>query len=223
MSSVSETVLVRQKSKTIGKTGNTAAIYIPREIKEYVDEGDKITFDAVINGNVLELVICKQLYNFDVADVRKISDKYEFKTEYDKTIGDVTILEATKGDMTLSYAQNRGGHVRPANVIVSKKLTDVNHDVYDGVWSWATRLQEKFDVIVRTEGDIDVINMLKEPKRYKITREKAFNLLKESGKTVGVSITCRFDSKNNTTEEIKKSLDELSEPNPQLFSGPQRL
>ena len=81
MSSVPETVLVRQKSRTVGRTGNTAAIYVPREIKEYLGKGDRITFDAVIKGNILKLVICKQLYNFDIADVHKISDQCGFKTE----------------------------------------------------------------------------------------------------------------------------------------------
>ncbi len=44
--------------------------------------------------------------------------------------------------------------------------------------------------------------------------EKAFNLLKESGKEIEVLVTCRFDSKNNTVEKIKYSIDELSNLNP---------
>lgn len=219
MSGVSETVLVRQKSKTVGKTGNTAAIYVPREIKEYLDTGDRITFDAAIISNVLKIVICKQLYNFDIADVRKLSDRYGFKTEYDKILGDVTVFEATQGDVTLGYTQSRGEHVQPARVAISKKISDINHDMYNRISSWAADMGEKFDdVILRTEGDLDVINMLKEPRRYNLTSEKTFRLLHESGKTVGVSVTCRFESKNNTIREITGCIDELSRLERRSFS-----
>lgn len=213
MSSVSETVLVKEKPKKIGKTGNTAAIYVPSEVKEYLRIGDNITLDVVIVGNQLKFVVSKPLYNFGIVDITKLSAEQGFKIEYHKTVGDVTVLEATKDNLTLSYTQNRGDGIQPAHVIVSKKLTSVNYNTYDNISSLASKLKKKFDVIVRPEGDLDAINVLKEPKHYKLTKEKAFKLLEKSGKKVGVSITCRFDSKKNNIEEIKNFIDELSKLN----------
>jgi hypothetical protein len=213
MSSVSETVLVKDKPKKIGKTGNTAAIYVPSEVKEYLRIGDNITLDVVIVGNQLKFVVSKPLYNFGIVDIQKLSADGGFKTDYHKMVGDVTVFEATKDNLTLSYTQNRGDGIQPAHVIVSKKLTSINHNKYDNILSLASKLKKNFDVVVRPEGDLDAINVLKEPKRYKLTKEKAFTLLEKAGKKVGTSITCRFDSKKNNIEEIKNAIDELSKLN----------
>ena len=64
MSSVPEIKLVSEKTRTIGKTGNTMAVYIPREVKKYVSIGDKIVLDASIDGKYLKLVIRKRLVQF---------------------------------------------------------------------------------------------------------------------------------------------------------------
>lgn len=213
MSSVSETVLVKELSRKIGKTGNTAAIYVPSEVKKYLQIGDSITLDVIIEGNKLKFVVSKPLFNFGIADIQRLATRHRFKTEYYKTVGDVVVFEAAKGNLTLSYTQNRGDGIHSAYVIVSKKLTSVNYNTYDNISSLASKLKKKFDVIVRPEGDLDAINVLKEPKRYKLTKEKAFKLLEKSGKKVGMSITCRFDSKKNNVDEIKNSIDELSKLN----------
>lgn len=210
---IPETKLIQEMTKKIGKTGNTAAIYIPSKIREYLPIGDEITLNVVIRGNQLEFVIHKMLYNFEVVDMQSVSDERGFEMNYNKTVEDVIVLEAAKGDTTLSYTQNCGDGVQPARVAVSKKITDVDHNTYNNIMLWAKQ-RKKLDVVIRPEGDLDTINVLKDPGRYRLTMEKAFNLLKESGKEIGVLVTCRFDSKNNTVEEIKYSIDELSNLNP---------
>ena len=116
--------------------------------------------------------------------------------------------------MTLSYTQSHVDGVRIAHAAVSKKIMNVSHDMYDNISSWAIHLKKKFDAIVRTEGDLDAITVLKDPKHYKLTRENAFELLEKSGKKIGISVTCRFDSNSNTVEEIQRSIDELSRLKP---------
>lgn len=213
LSDASETVLVQETLKKIEKAGDTAAINVPSEVREYLDEGDEITLRVTIKENLLEFLIRKPLYNFGIADVRKISDEHGFKTNYDSTLSGVTVLESTKDNLTLNYTQNREDVVQPAHVAVSKKIPAANHDTYNNVVLWA-RPRKHLDVLIKPDGDLDTINILQDPEYYRLTREKAFKLLTESGKRIGVLAMCRFDSKNNTVDEIKNSIDELSNLNP---------
>lgn len=213
MSSVTETVLIKEKVKKIAKTGNTAAIYIPREIKEYLRVGDAITFDVVIKGNNLEITIRKPLHNFGISDVQKMATECHFKTEYHKPVGYVTVLEAAKENVVIGCTHNHKDNMQPAYVTISKKFTDVDYRAYDHISSWATNLEDA-NVAVRVEGDLDAINMLKDPERYKLTQAKAFEKLKGSGKKIGLSVTCRFDGKNNAIKEVRECINKLSGLNP---------
>ena len=205
--------MIKEKIKKIAKTGNTAAIYIPREVKEYVRVGDAITFDAVIRGNNLEITISKPLHNFGIADMQKMAAESKFETEYHKPVGYVAVLEAVREGVVIGCTQNHKDGMQPVYVTISKKFMDVDYRSYDRVLSWAAKSGDD-NVAVRAEGDLDAINMLKDPKRYKLTKVKAFKTLKESGKKVGVSVTYRFDGKNNTIKEVKECIDRLSRLNP---------
>lgn len=47
----------------------------------------------------------------------------------------------------------------------------------------------KCGVIMHPVGDLDTINLLDSPKTYKITLEKAFEVLKANNKQIGCSLT----------------------------------
>ena len=74
----------------------------------------------------------------------------------------------------------------------------------------AKKLKKEFDVITLPEGDLNTINLLKDPKRYKLTEKKAIESLRKSGRKVGVSVTVRFNSMKNTLDQITSALSKLS-------------
>ncbi len=200
--SITETILSKEQPRKIGKAINATTIYVPSEVEEYLRVGDSITLNAVIVGDQLKLTLSKPLYNFGIADVARLSDETGFKTNYCGTLGGVTTFESVKDDLTLSYTQDRIDIIQPAYVTVSKKLTNVDYGTYEDILLRASKMKKKFDVIVSPDGDIDIIRAIRDPERYKITRKKAFEMIKKGGHKVGMSVTCRLNSKNNGIEEI---------------------
>ena len=211
--SITETVLAKEKSRMTGNTVNATTVYVPSEIKEYLGVGDSITLDAIIAGNQLKLALSKPLYNFGIDDVVKLSDEAGFKTEYLTASSGVTVFSSIKDDLTIKYEQYRRDVIRPATVAVLKSLENVDYDAYEDISLRASRMKKKFDVIVMPEGDAGVFRVLDNPKQYKLTRKKAFRLLEGAGKKIGMSVVCRFDSKNDSIEEIKNFIDESAKLN----------
>ncbi len=211
--SATETILAKEKSRMTGKTVNATTVHVPSEIQEYLGVGDSITLDAVVAGNHLKLTLTKPLYNFGIDDVVKLSGEAGFKTKYNDPSGGVTAFESIKDDLTISYTQYRRDCIRPADVSVSKTLANVDYDAYEDISRRASKMKKEFNVIVMPEGDTDVFRVLSVPEQYKLTRKKAFKLLENTGKKIGVSVVGRFDSKNNSIEEIKYFIAELPKLN----------
>ncbi len=86
----------------------------------------------------------------------------------------------------------------------------MDYDGYSNVLGMAKKLKKEFDVISLPEGDLDTINLLEDPKRYKLTEKKAIEKLRKIGKKVGVSMTVRFNSKKDTLDQIALALKRLS-------------
>ena len=98
----------------------------------------------------------------------------------------------------------------PAYVTLSFKKLNLDYDGYEDVLAKVEQLHKKFDVIVRPEGDLDTINLLKDPKRYHLNRKKAIQILKESGRKIGASVNVRFNNKKHTLKDIESALTKLS-------------
>jgi len=61
------------------------------------------------------------------------------------------------------------------------------------------------------EGDTEAVQIFKNPQRYKLKDEcDAIEALNETGRKIGFSIIVRFNSKKNSTDQIKTALKELS-------------
>jgi uncharacterized protein (DUF302 family) len=52
--------------------------------------------------------------------------------------------------------------------------------------------------------------MLKEPERYKLKQDEAIELIRKSGKKVGLSLVVRFDNKKNKLDEVRSAIDQLT-------------
>lgn len=205
----SESVLV-QKMRKVSRGGGGNVIRIPSEIKEYVKEGDSIDLTVKIEGKELIIIAVKSLFSFDVEDIRNVAKGYKLTEKENKIIGDVQIFQAEKNSISLSFTKNLLEKLSPAYVTVSFKKSDVDYDGYSNVLDRAKKLKKEFDVITLPEGDLNTINLLKDPKRYKLTEKKAIESLRKSGRKVGVSVTIRFNSMKNTLDQITSTLNKLS-------------
>ncbi len=79
------------------------------------------------------------------------------------------------------------GHKLVSPVIM--KFDRVNYNQYVRLRRLVNKL--KMDVILRPEGDLDTINLLSDPRQYKITRKEAFDALEKNERAIGYSITFR--------------------------------
>ncbi len=84
-----------------------------------------------------------------------------------------------------------------------------DYEKYKHVTEQIDQLKNKYDLITRTEGDLDVINILKEPSRYKVDIVEALKLLKKAGKKIGLSAVIRFDDGKDDLNRISSALNEL--------------
>jgi hypothetical protein len=201
---------VVEGEKKIARSRKAAVLYIPKEGKRYFRAGDTVKVEVKLIDGQARLIATKQLANFGLDGIRRLADEFGFKVEYAKSLGDVEVFSAVKGDtLSLSYTQNLREEVVPtAYVTISKKWLGADNETYERV----TRLgkdYKKYNGIVRPEGDLDVINLLKEPERYELDVKGALELLRKGGKKAGWSLALRFDSLNNKIDEIRNILQEL--------------
>ncbi len=206
---MSGVIVEYEAERRISKSGGTAVLYLPKEAKQYVSPGDKVRVMVTVTGSEVRIIASKQLYNFSLEDVRGLTRK-GFEIEYDKNLGGVLVYSATNGSISLSYTQSLRDKMAPGYVTVSRKFQNLDPDKHSQVTSLATKLRRKFDVLIRPEGDLDTVNLLKEPERYHLDGQKAFELLQKAGKEVGLSISLRFDNRHDKIEQVRAGLEELA-------------
>jgi len=201
------TTLVELPNKKITRGGRGAIITLPKEVMSYITVGDHVEFKAIIEGSVIRIIATKLLFNFELSDIKKLIDENKFEIKYENNLDGIIVLDAVKKNFSLTYTQRSGDTILPANVTISTKLSNTDYDTYDHI----TKLAKKsnFKMNIRPEGDLDTINVLKDPAYYKLNTKKAFELLQKAKKKLGLSITISFNNKNNTIEEVNAALQEL--------------
>jgi antitoxin component of MazEF toxin-antitoxin module len=201
------TRVVKEEERKIAKSGGTAVLYVP---KEYFTPGDivKVTVE-IVNGQI-KLTAEKKFYNFDLGDIRELAKQYGFTTEYDKELADTLVFSAQRKDgVSMSYTQSLRETIAPGCVALSRKLEIRSLKEYRYVNSLAENLK-RLDAIVKIEGDLDTINVLKEPGRYNLAQDEAIELILKSARKPGLSLVVRFDNRKNKLEEVRSALEQLT-------------
>jgi len=205
------TTVVKEMERKIAKSGRTAVLYMP---KEYFAPGDIVKVMVEIASNQIKLIAEKNLYNFVLDDIKHLANQHGFTTEYDRELAGTLVFNAQRKDgISISYAQSLRETTAPGYVALSKKLQITNSKAYKEAYKYVNSLREELkglDTIVRIEGDLDTINILKEPERYKLKQDKAIKLILKSGRKLGLSLVVRFDNKKNKLEEVRSALDRLT-------------
>ena len=203
-------ILIDDEKRIISKTGGTAAIYMPKELKEFLGIGDSVKITAKIEENQIVMIVSKPLFNFGLNEIKKLLDNNDFKIKKEETVGDVNIFQANKKDVFFSYTKNLFEKISPSYITVKKIYSNLEFKKYNEIIKKTKKLKEQFDVIVRPEGDLDTVKILREPESYKINVEETFTLLKQADKKIGFSIVIRLNNKKNSIDELKSVIEMLN-------------
>ncbi|MFB3889462.1 MAG: hypothetical protein ACE14S_08215 [Candidatus Bathyarchaeia archaeon] len=192
---------------TVCKGGNSAVVYLP---KQYFTPGEKLKSQLEIDSDgVLKITLTKKLFNFTCDNIRTLTGS-NFNIEYDKTIAGTRVFSAIQGDLNLNCTKSVRD-LEPTYVTVSRRFDKIQSPKeHRKLTDFLKRLKKTFDAYIEPEGDIDALNVYKEPQRHKLKDElEAVEALHATGKKLDFSIVLRFNSKANTVDEIKQGLREL--------------
>ncbi|HEX9845860.1 MAG TPA: hypothetical protein VGA92_05285 [Candidatus Nitrosotenuis sp.] len=215
MSSAETIKVVDGQERKIAAGGGSKLFYLPKETGDYLQIGDTIVLSVIIEGNELKIVGTKQLFYFGVKQIRDLIKEFGFETKYDKNVENIVVLDAAKGNLSLNYTQNLHKKIEQAHITVAVELNNVSYGSYKKISRLGAQLG-KFNVIIRPQGDLDTINLLKDSGHYKLDGKKAFEVLKKAGKKIGVSVVLRFNNKQNEIEDVRAGIVELSKLNSKL-------
>lgn len=198
---IDEQILCNEIKKTIISGGRSSLISIPKEMKDYVKHGDEVSFKAILKNNIIEIVILKSLFHFDLHDIKKMLKKYGFTIDLDKKVGDTVIFNAVKDKISLSFTKDLYHAVKPASIVLSLRLVNLGES-YENALESIMKIKNP-GLTIEPEGDLDVINTLTHPKRYGISMEEGLKILRKEGKQIGLFVSIRFDNQKNTLDEIE--------------------
>ncbi len=194
----------KEEERTISKGGNTSLLYLP---KEYFTPGEKVNSQLEIDpdGN-LKMILTKRLFNFTCDTIKTLLDNAT--VEYDRTVAGTKIFSATQGNITLNCTKSTRD-LEPAYVTLSKRYTEITSvKEYQKLTQFLKELTSKqFDAYIEPEGDLDSINIYKNPQRYKLKNEhEAIDALNQTGRKISFSLTIRFNSKKDSIDQIRSAL-----------------
>ncbi len=199
--------LKKEQERIISKGGNSSVLYLP---KEYFTPGERVLSQLEIDsdGN-LKMVLTKRLFNFTCDDVKDFVGN-SFNVEYDKTIAGNRVFSAIKDDLSVSCIKSMRD-LEPTYLTVSKRFEIRSHKGYSEMMDCVERLMQKgFDAYVEPEGDLEAVNVYKNPRRYNLKDEcEAVDALIGTGKKVAFSVVARFNSKKDNEDQIRTALKDL--------------
>jgi hypothetical protein len=197
-----------EHERSVSRGGNSPVVYLP---KKYFSPGEKINSRLEIETDgTVRMVITKKLFNFNCDGVRDFVAK-KFNVEYDKTVAGTRVLNAVQGNLGLNCTQSTR-ELEPTYVTVSRRFNEIKSaEDYAHLLEIVKKLSESFDAYIEPEGDLDSLNVYREPTRYGLEdKMEAIAALRENGKKLDFSVIVRFDNKKNEIEDITTALKKLT-------------
>lgn len=198
----------KERERIVSKGGNSSVLYLP---KEYFTPGEKLNSRLEIDsdGN-LTMVLTKRLFNFTCDTIKVLIDN-DFNIEYDKTVAGTKVFSANQGALSLNCTKSPK-ELEPTYVSVSRRFDQIRSvKDYRNLLNILKRLlASNFDAYIEPEGDIEAVQIFKDPQRYKLKDAfEAIAALNDSGRKISFSIIVRFNSKKNNIDQIKNAFKEL--------------
>jgi len=206
--SLKESSLKEKVCARVSRGGNSPILYLP---KKFFSPGDKVNCIWAIDHGQIELILTKSLYNFTIDAMRDLAHTLRFSIEYDKTIADVHVFDATYDNTSLSYTESVDS-LEPARIAVSRHFGKVDSKKeYLRILTIVDKLKHKgFDVYLEPKGDLDSINVFNDLKRYGLKdQSEAIEALRKTGKELEFSAIVRFSNDKDNVKEIDSAIKEL--------------
>jgi len=198
----------KEQEQVVSRGGNSSVLYLPRE---YFTPGEKVHSQLEIDsdGN-LKMVLTKKLFNFTCDGIKHLIGN-NFTVEYDKMIAGSRIFSATQGDLSISCTKSTRD-LEPTYLTVSKRFEIKSLKEYAKITDCVKSLAKKgFDAYIESEGDLEAVNIYKNPQSYKLKDEnEAVEALIDTGKKIEFSVIARFNSKKDNEDQIRTALNDLT-------------
>lgn len=206
-------VIVKEE-KTLAAGGGSVVFYLPKELRSFLNPGDKVNFQAEMMNGTMRILVEKKIFNFSLQDIKNLAKEIFLQTRYEGNLDGTIVFDAAREYLSLKYLES--GLDKPPNlgrVILSSNLSITNPEAYSRLVKAGEGLSKQdYDLLIQPEGDLDSINLIEHPEYYKLkSQEEAIARLQKAGRKVTFSISIRADNMHYQLDQIKSAMFQLKE------------
>ncbi len=209
---MSSYVIVKEE-KTLATGGGSVVFYLPKELRSFLNPGDKVNFQAELMNGIVRILVEKRIFNFSLQDIKNLAKEFLLQTKYEGNLDGTIVFDAASEYLSLKYLES--GLDKPPNlgrVILSTNLSNVSPQTYGQLSKVGETLSRKegFDLLIQPEGDLDSVNLIEHPEYYKLkSPEEAIARLQKAGRKVIFSVSLRADNMHHQLDQIKGAMSQL--------------
>ena len=153
---MSSHVIVKEE-KTLAAGGGSVVFYLPKELRSFLNPGDKVNFQAEMMNGTMRILVEKKIFNFSLQDIKNLAKEFFLQTKYEGNLDGTVVFDAASEYLSLKYLES--GLDKPPNlgrVIVSSNLSITNPETYGRLVEIKEGLSKQgFDLLIQPEGDLD--------------------------------------------------------------------
>lgn len=206
--------VIMKEEKTLAAGGGSVVFYLPKELRSFLNPGDKVNFQAEMMNGTMRILVEKKIFNFTLQDIKSLAKEFFLQTRYEGNLDGTVVFDAASEYLSLKYLES--GLDKPPNlgrVIVSTNLSNVGPETYSQLSKVGETLSRKeggFDLLIQPEGDLDSVNLIEHPDYYKLkSREEAIARIQKAGRKVVFSVSLRADNMHYQLDQIKSASSQL--------------
>jgi hypothetical protein len=207
--------IIVKEEKTLAAGGGSVVFYLPKELRSFLNPGDKVNFQAEMMDGTMRILVEKKIFNFSLQDIKNLAKEFFLQTRYEGNLDGTIVFDAASEYLSLKYLES--GLDKPPNlgrVILSTNLSNVDPETYGQLFKVGETLSRKegFDLLIQPEGDLDSVNLIEHPENYKLkSQEEAITRLHKAGRKVVFSVSLRGDNMHYQLDQIKVAMFQLKE------------
>ena len=198
--------LLAKKRQKIVQSGRSSHLALGKELKNFVGVGDEFDISYYLENDKLVIYAVKSLGHFRLDDIKNIANKNNFKVIDDKTIGDVSVFQATSDSIIINCTRDLNTHILNITIHCTKPVSSSAQ--YEKLKQHALTINP--DTIIQPHGDLDVANILEDPSQYNLDFKEAFLLLQKAKKKIGVTMIFKFNNKDSSLSSVEQTLEKIS-------------
>ena len=200
-----KTILVKKRQKMV-LSGRSSHLVLGKELKKFVDIGDEFDISCYLENDKLVIHAVRSLGHFSLDDIKNIVNKNNFQVIDDKTIGDVSVFQATSDSIIINCTRDLNTHILNITIHCTKPVSSSAQ--YEKLKQHALTINP--DTIIQPHGDLDVANILEDTSQYNLDFKEAFLLLQKAKKKISVTMIFKFNNKDSSLSSVEQTLEKIS-------------